>query len=262
MSRSLYYLIIDFCRPNIYRLKIDDSTGSIFVTLWKSLVFTSKSLEHSKLSNTKDNCNSRDQYKDLYNILGSIQKQIKEPTINHNIMYEPKQGDLVLIRGHIKCYKQNISINAVSCVRIEGSTEELIQIMLPAILNDKVYSVKPPSKEEFDKLNEEMNVLKKKSEILKENLNLNKIDDNGIKDMNAFLAMVNKKLIQLTTKSGECEWNTESCKSYTLYTFLKTNSSVEYKSVTHKQVLDALKELELRGLVYSCEDETRYLPIN
>jgi len=233
------------------------------VTLWKTTVFNSNSLELSNYANTHENRAGRDQFNDLYNILGSIQKQIKEETINNNIMYEPRQGDLVLIRGNVQCYKQSITINAISCVRLEDSTDELIQIMLPSILNEKVYTVNAPTQEQFDALKESMgsSSIKKNGEKEQQMDSANN-SNHTIKDMEAFLSLVNKKLNEVTSKSADYTLNIQSCKSYSLYTYLRGNCPVEYKYVTHKQVLDALKELEQRGLVYSCEDETHYLPMN
>lgn len=236
-------------------LKVDDSTGCILVTHWKTSVFKSNSLISSS------SYENLSQFNDLYNILGSIQKQIKEEKINNSIMYEPRQGDLVLIRAHVKCYKQNISLNAISCVRLQDSTAELTQIMLPAILSKRIYSIKAPSKEQFDSLKQVANPFKKPEP---ENVTRSesKPGTSVIKDMEAFLTLVYKKLNQITSKSADYTLNNQSCSSYNLYTYLRSNCSVEYKFITAKQVLDALKELELRGLVYSCEDDNHYLPIN
>ena len=65
-------------------------------------------------------------------------------------MYEPKQGDLVLIRGHVKCFKERIDLNVITCSRIQNSNEELLHMMLPAILNQKIYSIPAPTNEEFE----------------------------------------------------------------------------------------------------------------
>lgn len=177
-------------------------------------------------------------------------------------MYEPRIGDLVLIRAHVKCYKQNISLSAISCVRLQDSTEELTQIMLPAILSKRIYSVKAPSKEQFDSLKQVANPCHKKLEPENNVKPESKPGTSVIKDMEAFLTLVDKKLNQITSKSADYTLNNQSCSSYNLYTYLRSNCPVEYKFVTAKQVLDALKELELRGLVYSCEDDNHYLPIN
>lgn len=198
-----------------------------------------------------------DQFNDLYSILGTMKKQIKENKINNNIMYEPKQGDLVVIRAHTTCYKETINLNAISCVRVSDPTDELIQIMLPSILDKKVYSTIGTTEDRYNHL---------KSESKQEQQQIKKSDnsehDSIIKDMEAFLSFVNKKLQQITTKTADHTMNPKSCYSYSLYTFLSRNCPIEFKFVTHKQVLDALKELELRGLVYSCEDECHYLPID
>lgn len=238
------------------RLKIDDSTGCINVTLWKNLIFDENSLDHSVTSNSYEKQVNMNQFNDVYTILGSMKKLIKEKQINNSIMYEPKQGDLVVIRAQTSCFKQTVNLNAISCVRVSDSTDELIQMMLPSILDKKVYSSKGTSEDKFNEL---------KAENKNEELNTKKVDNperESIKDMECFLAFVNKKLQQITTKSADLTVNTKSCNSFSLYTFLSRNCPIEFKFVTHKQVLDALKELELRGLVYSCEDESHYLPIN
>ena len=82
----------------------------------------------------------------------------------------------------------------------------------------------------------------------------------AIKDTKAFQTLVLKKLYEITCRSADYTLNTQSCDSYNLYTFLRSNCPVEYKFITHKQVLDALKELELTGHVYSCEDDNHFLP--
>jgi len=227
-----------------YRLKIDDSTGCMNVTLWKSSLYN----EYS--SNLSSNSNSN--FKELYDALNSIQSRIKEKTINNSLMYEPKHGDLVLVRGHVKCYKQRIDLNAVTCSRIQNSNEELINIMLPAILHNKVYNIPAPTLEEFDlaiKLNE-----KNKLNIRDNNKNSEQVSINENED---FLNLVHQKLTVLSRAT-----NNKSCSSYAVHNFLRNNCPAQFKSITLKQVLDALKALEVRGTAYSCEDDFHYLPIN
>ena len=78
---------------------------------------------------------------------------------------------------------------------------------------------------------------------------------------------MHKKLVQMSESNvldssrKVDHLGTESCESYVLFRFLKNNCPNEFKFVTQKQVLEALKELESRGLVYSCEDEYHYLPL-
>ncbi len=178
-------------------------------------------------------------------------------------MYEPRQGDLILVKGQIKCYKQNISINAHSCIRLQDSTDELIQIILPSVLNEKVYRISAPTQKQFDALKMSMEFTSSKKEDNKDEFAGNRnFSTSTIRDMEGFLSFVNKKLNEVTSKSADYTLNIQSCKSYSLYNYLRNNCPVEYKFVTHKQVLDALKELEQRGLVYSCEDDAHYLPIN
>ena len=188
-------------------------------------------------------------------MLDSINKRIQEKAINNSIFYEPKQGDLVLIRAHIKCFRDRIELNAISCNRLENSNDEIIQMIIPSVLNERIYSLKAYSKSSFNNLNapnrEEKSLIE----------NSNKTND-SLMIKETFLAVVNKKLIEITSKSADYTLNNQSCSSYSLFTILKNSCNVEYKFITPKLVLDALKELELRGVIYSCEDESHYLPIN
>ena len=188
-------------------------------------------------------------------MLDSINKRIQEKAINSSIFYEPKQGDLVLIRAHIKCFRDKIELNAISCNRLENSNDEIIQMIIPSILNEKIYSLTTPSQSKVNNL--KASKKEEKSNIIDSSKT---IDSLLIKEN--FLAVVNKKLIEITSKSADYTLNNQSCSSYSLFTILKNSCHVEYKFVTPKLVLDALKELELRGVIYSCEDDSHYLPIN
>lgn len=78
-----------------YRLKIDDSTGSINVTLWKDSIFD----EHSLNLSTSSICQSvQNQFSELYSNIHSIQSRIKESSINNLIQYEPKQGIIQILK--------------------------------------------------------------------------------------------------------------------------------------------------------------------
>lgn len=245
-----------------YRLKIDDSTGCINVTLWKDALFQENSLD---LSISDKNSNIQGQFSELYNLLGSIQSRIKENTVNNSIMYEPKQGDLILIRANVKCFRQRIELNAISCTRVQNSTEELIHMMLPACLAEKTYSIAPPTESDYVQFR-----IKNEKIVLK---TMNEPDQHvsearSVRGNEQFLNFVYKKLTQMANsnvldssrKVDQLGDNT-SCESYALFSFLRNNCPIEFKYVNHKQVLEALKELELRGLVYSCEDEFHYLPL-
>ena len=228
-----------------FRLKIDDSTGCINATLWKSSLYNeySSNLCSSSTSN----------FKELYDALNSIQARIKEKTINNSLMYEPKQGDLVLIRGHVKCFKERIDLNVITCSRIQNSNEELLNMMLPAILNQKIYSIPAPTNEEFE-------LARKLNSKTQNNLN---IKDHSIEsglvsfsENENFLNLVYNKLTQLASAA-----NNKPCSSYSVYNAIRNKCLTEFKSITLKHVLDSLKVLEIRGIVYSCEDDFHYLPI-
>ena len=237
-----------------YRLKVDDSTGCVNVTLWKSSIFNENSIDHLPSTNSYENRKFKENFNNLYEILNSIKSRIKDATINNLIMYEPKQGDLVAIRGNVKFFRDRIDLNAVSCQRIKNSADEMTQMVLPSILSRKVYSLPETSLETFNSV--------KRLKDEKTELWSNAKTEFKMKDDENFINLVNKKLIQLASKSDSNQtMSHQSCESYELYTFLKNNCPNEFKMVTYKQVLDALKELELRGLVYSCEDELHYLPM-
>lgn len=72
-----------------YRLKIDDSTGCINVTLWKDLIFNEDSLN---LTNSSNSHHVQSQFSELYASINSIQSRIRESSVNNLIQYEPKQG--------------------------------------------------------------------------------------------------------------------------------------------------------------------------
>ena len=83
---SIYGLIVAIYESEkFYRLKVDDSTGIINVTLWKSNLYNE---DASILMSKSTNSN----YREIYEALNSIQSRIKEKSINNNIMFEPKQG--------------------------------------------------------------------------------------------------------------------------------------------------------------------------
>lgn len=234
-----------------FRIKVDDSTGEIAVNIWKNNVFTSNSLDHSQFVNTHANLAGKDEFSELYECLNLIQKQIKEPLINNSIMYEPEVGDLVMITGQVRVYMESITLNAVSCKRIEDPTEEMMQIMLPAVLSKKIYSLKAPTQQEYDSLKEDVEGMVNKEKIDK------KVDVGDMVDTEAFLVLVLKKLKELAAKSYD---STEACRAYSVFAYLKANCASEYSQVTQMQVLGALKELECRGSAYSCEDDNHYLP--
>jgi len=231
-----------------YRLKIDDSTGCINVTLWKSSIFIDQSLNSSNNS-----INSH--FNNVYALINSIQTRIKDETINNRLMYEPKQGDLILCRAQIKHFRQRIELNALTCSKVQSSTNEMIQIILPATLGNKVYSKESVSLQQYDEI---------KNLNSKTNNNNNNNNNNNEKKSiltDNFINLVNQKLIQMSSNPNTTLTN-HSCNSYALFNFLKNNCPIEYKSITSKHVLDALKELEIRGLAYSCEDEFHYLPMD
>ncbi len=99
-----------------FHLKVDDTTGCINVTLWKSTVFDDDSVSTSGIAGVDT---ASHDYADLYMMLNAITARIKEPSLNHSVMYAPKQGDLVSIRAHTKYYRDHVELKAISCVRVQ-----------------------------------------------------------------------------------------------------------------------------------------------
>jgi hypothetical protein len=245
-----------------YRLKIDDSTGSINVTFWKTNLNQN---DIQVFENTSGNCH----YDDLYYILNNIKAKINEKVKNNKFTYEPKQGDLVMINANIKNFRGRVELNAVSCVRITNSTEEIFNMSISAILNEKIYSTASPSHDQYENILKENEIIMSKKNInglsSRQNLNSNEIyfDDSSKQE---FISLVYKALIKLSQNSidqnNKKSFNFgSSCDSYDIFMYIRKTVSNKNKLVTYKQVLAALKELELTGLVYSCEDEYHFLPI-
>lgn len=229
-----------------YRLKIDDSSGCINVTLWKNSIFNEQLVENQTSTNSFQNNANKSNFENFYKLLNGIQTRIKDETINNRIIDEPKQGDLVLIRAQIRCFRQRIELNAISCTRVQNSSNEMLHMILPSVLSNKIYSKQAITCEKYELL--KTNKINQQLKIKEENqLNENLIN------------YVNKKLIEMAS-SKENAVEDQSCNSYALFNSMRNGIS-EFKSLTHKQVLDALKELESRGLAYSCENEFQYLPI-
>lgn len=132
--------------------------------------------------------------------------------------------------------------------------------MLPSILARKCYSIDPPKHIPADKHQQQAQntIVDKQAE--KENSRATTIDEN-------FIQLVYKRLVSLarTEKFDESgHQNRAACSSYYLYNSIKNSSKIEGPGdlLSPSRVLAALKELEMRGFVYSCQDEFHYLPIN
>jgi hypothetical protein len=239
-----------------YLVKIDDSTGCINAKIWK------------QAASSDSNNNFKTNLSELYKLLDAIDITSKDKNVNINkINYEPAQGDFLNIKGTVRCYNNKLEINALSCTKINSSCEELVQMVLPSIMGKNVYSklnlssVEPnsPIANDIKQLNE-LSPLNKKLKIR-----------NEIKDIETFYALVHKQLLQLCSNLNESvqaetgtkfRVNSSSCNSYSIFRMFRNKHSREYNSVTYYDVLNALKELESRGLIYSCENEFQYLPLN
>lgn len=149
--------------------------------------------------------------------------------------------------------RERIELSATSCVRLQNSIEELTQIMLPAILAEKCYSIDPPS---VDKDSDNVTMKYEEKE--------NKPDENNRLNKNIIEAVYDRLVDFVRSEkigNGSNEGN-YSCNYYELYNSLKNSSKLNGLGfIDHIQVLNALKELEMKGRVYSCQDNFHFLPI-
>jgi hypothetical protein len=242
------YIVKIYDAEKFFRLTLDDSTGSMPVTLWKSIVFQEKSLA----LNTNDRDDVRqNEYQKLYKTIQLAQNLLMDESVNNCIMYEPNQGDLVLVKGVVQIFKGKISLNARSCVRLKSPIDEIAQIMLPAVLATKVYSARPLiSVDEYETAREAANITKAHDSI-----DVIQKSQQEVKEKEQLLNMVYRKLIEFSQRKND----SSSCEALAFFNSFKTTT--EFRFVSYKQVLNSLKELELRGLAYSCEDDLHYLPI-
>lgn len=97
-----------------FRLKIDDSTGVIYATLWRNTIMndanelglcSKKLLEQAGSSASQMRAFNELKPKEVYDTLDAIRRELKDPRVNHSVMYEPKQGDLVLVKATLNHYK-------------------------------------------------------------------------------------------------------------------------------------------------------------
>ena len=254
-----------------YRVKLDDSTGCINITLWRNLIYDDDSLLNNNKFMLKDAANS--EHAELYSLLGSIRARTREPAINARIMYEPRQGDLIAIRATLKHFQQRIELNVVSCVRVQTANEELLHTILPAMLHERVYSRQLTTLAMYNERVRRASTAAVASGA--DETNASKKSAHGANSHQAFLSLVLKSLLKLSsnlldnTGSRACESKdresvsaSESCHSYSIFSYIRNNCSLEQRNnCTHKQVIDALKELEINGQVYSCDNEYQYLPM-
>ena len=151
--------------------------------------------------------------------------------------------------------RERIELSATSCVRLQNSIEELTQIMLPAILAEKCYSIDPPSIE-IEKDNDIVTMRNEEKE--------NKPDENNRLSKNIIEAVYNRlvDLVRSEKIGNGSNQDINSCNYRELYDSLKNFSKLNGLGfITSNQVLNALKLLEMDGRVYSCQDNFHFLPI-
>lgn len=149
--------------------------------------------------------------------------------------------------------RERIELSATSCVRLQNSIEELTQIMLPAILAEKCYSIDPPS------VDKDSDIVTMKYEEKE-----NKPDENNRLNKNIIEAVYDRLVDFVRSEkfgNGSNEGN-YSCNYNELYNSLKNSCKLNGLGfIDRNQVLNALKLLEMDGRVYSCQDNFHFLPI-
>ena len=131
----------------------------------------------------------------------------------------------------MKSYRQRIELNAISCVRIINSAEELFHISIPSILNHSAYQLNQPSHDEYKKvLKVNETIMLNRNPKLANNYNSHS-DFKMIINKEQFLALVNEILIKLASTDS-----TISCDSYSIFTFIHKRNIPDYKYVSHKNI--------------------------
>ena len=249
------FIVGIFETQKMFRCKIDDSTGKINVTIWKDqLIFAPISVQNEanietnlnetlfdddSMTSEEHESNAR-KNNDIQSLLNSIRTRTNDINLNNSIINRPIQGDLVTIKGYIKCYRNLVELNALSVTRIKKSNEEYIEMMLPMVLDEKCYQ------------------LVQKDRILPDNFKSIENNNNNKKPIDEkFLSLVLDRLINLSTAHS----TRQPCNSFQLFNHIRDNCT-DQKSFTHTDVVDALKLLEMKSLIYSCDNQNSYLPID
>jgi hypothetical protein len=214
------YIVQIYESERNYCLKVDDGTGCIRVTIWKNQSSDKNSLNWPRMSPpspmSSDSWDSSDRpdYDDLFQALDAIKSKVIEKTGEKNGLYVPCQGDLVLVRGHIHYFRNNTEIISKSCSRINNSKDELIQMVLPAVLSKTVYSKPTLPVEEYEKF-KQIEITKSKN--YKQNVATNtcSMDPKKREDM---VKTVYEVLVRLYTAA--CPDTTITRKSFDSYTVI------------------------------------------
>jgi hypothetical protein len=255
------FIIAIYEQEKFFRCKIDDSTGKINVTIWKDQIFKllddTEKVSSEKTSSNETNLNDTifgdesnsvdeelnpKQKNEIQTLFNSIRIRTNDPTINNSIANRPVQGDLLTVKGYVKSYRNIFEINSVSCTRIKNSNEEYVEMLMPIVLHEKCYQLNHKDINDKNKVNSMKNC-----EINKENSFV--IDE-------IFLNLVYNRLISNVSSNSRKPGN-----SFQLFINIRDNYS-EFKAITHKDVIDALKKLEIKCMIYSCDNDNTYLPIS
>lgn len=254
-----------------FRCKIDDSTGKINVTIWKEQIFTpineieienavlnnnnrafgndpdEATLNETIFGNDSEECSQEEKSNEIQNLFQSIRNRTNDSKLNNFIQNRPVQGDVVTVRGLIKCYRNVTELNALSTIKLKTSNEEYLEMLMPIVLDEKCYELSHVDKNSLSKLNS-VDVESNNKEV------------SGFDSDDNFLNLVHARLIYLTTTQPPSGSSRKPCSSYTLYNHIR-DKYTDYRSITIKDVSLALKHLEMKSLIYSCDDDKTFLPI-
>jgi len=246
-----------FEAPKLYRVKLDDSTGVVAVTLWKSSVSDNTIMNESKFDgdNTMQRCKFENETieREVLQEISNIKSKMTTKELNLHLMYKPNQGDLVTVKGVINPYRDIMQINANSCTKVSSASEEFLEIIYPALLYKNMYSRAAPTVTDYEKhVNSKANLIK----------NEQLMQDKALVQDENFLNLVFEKLVQLKLNADKMpKKDNFSNDASAIFAFIKRELN-NYSSITIKNVIDALKELEMKGLVYSLDDNHNYSPLN
>lgn len=245
-----------FEAPKLYRVKIDDSTGVVAVTIWKSAIFDNTTMNESKFDgdNTLQRCKFENENieREILQEISNIKNKMASKELNLHFIYKPNQGDLVTVKGTINPYRDIMQINANSCTKVSCASEEYLEIIYPALLYKNMYSKPAPTVKDYEKhANSKENLIK----------NEKLLQDKALIQDEKFLNLVFEKLVSLKNLSAEKVNRENFANDASAICLLIKRESNNYSLINVKNAIDALKELEMKGLVYSIDDNHNYSPL-
>ena len=245
-----------------YKLTVDDSTGCIRSTLWKTNIFAVDALNTFATDDAALNERTRSAHRPLFGLLDSIKSTICKPDHHNSIVYEPAKGDRVIIRGTVDFYQQELLLKIHSIASVKSMHAELMHMVMPAILGERVYAVRAPSGSEYEQTRKRTEEEAARKQVNRE---IKCLDKENVQSMT--LQRIKQLTIEINKTTGDLNnpnklsRPTQSVSVFSLFRSLKSSFADAFKHITQMQILNELKELEEKGLVYSCEDEFHYLPV-